>query len=118
MPPTTLDIPTTSNPADPDWMRCTCCGTPLRDTATENCSHGRVPYPHDRGFGLCRRCGGDPTSLTDAGRMGWAARTFVESRIARLAKGFTPATRARLLALPVSHQTEVVFRLLEHGPLR
>ena len=61
MPPTVLDSPCTAEATAAEWLLCSCCGHMLRDTAAENCSHGAVPYPFDQGYGMCRRCGGDPT---------------------------------------------------------
>jgi len=117
MPPTVLDSPCTAEATAAEWLLCSCCGHMLRDTAAENCSHGAVPYPFDQGYGMCRRCGGDPTGPTEADRMGWAARAFFETRIALLAQQLSPTNRDKLHAMSYTRQVAVVTRLVQNGSL-
>ena len=110
-------------------LRCSCCGGSLLDSPEENVSHGRAPYPHDTGFGMCRDCGGDPEGakkLKRAGAddetvtrkaMGWTMANFVDARIPRLAEALSPENRARFEAMTYSQQAEVICSLVESGPL-
>jgi hypothetical protein len=101
-------------------LTCTCCGCGLADTPEENVSHGQSPYPHDTGFGLCRECGGDPTSdmSTDEGvqkRMGWQMTTFCEARFELVQQNLKPESRAKWDRLSYARKCVVVLGLVHDG---
>ena len=108
-----------------EWINCSCCGAGIRDNADENVSHGKVPYPHDTGYGMCRSCGGDDRievrGVLDEERwresLGWAAAAFYDTRIDILLKRLSPENAEKLLLMPYARQCRIVSGLVDRGTL-
>lgn len=79
---------------DQPWLTCSCCGAFVANDASENASHGESPYPHDKGYGMCLSCGGDPNAEDVKDRMGFAKRVFFEARFDTIRKNLRPANQA------------------------
>ncbi len=94
---------------------CSCCGAGVHDTLHENVSHGKEPYPHDVGFGLCRRCGGDPNASDLWERMGWAAETFYKTRFGLIRDALRGEQREQFDGLPLEKKVALVTRLVKRG---
>jgi len=94
---------------------CRCCGAGVHDTAEENVSHGREPYPQDVGFGMCRRCGGDPNASNLWERMGWSAETFYKTRIALIQDALYGEHRDKFDGWPLEKKIAYVTRLVQRG---
>ena len=104
-----------STTVEVDILTCTCCGGGVPDTAEHNVSHGDRPYPHDKDVGLCRDCGGDPEAKTVRKRMGWAAVTFFDARIAILYERLSEKNRAHFKTMTYAQKVGVITRLVEKG---
>ncbi len=98
-------------------VTCSCCGRGLRDNAEENVDYGKVPNPHDTGFGMCRECGGDPKAADVRKRMGWAACAFYDARIDVLKEQLNEDHKKRFDALPYEKKVVLIARLIEKGAM-
>ena len=76
-------------------LNCTCCGEGVRHTPEDNCAFGKSPYPYDNGYGMCRKCGGDPKAEDLKGRLGWAYVTFLEARFDICYKKLNPESKEK-----------------------
>lgn len=100
-------------------LDCSCCGAGIL-APEENTDHGKEPYPHDDGQGMCRECGGDDreTGTTEAAarrRLGWAACTFAEARFDVVRNGLNATNRARFEAMSFAQKVAIVYGLVERG---
>lgn len=100
-------------------LDCSCCGAGIL-APEENTDHGKEPYPHDEGHGMCRGCGGDDRAVgtTEAAvrrRLGWAACTFAEARFDIVRRGLNAKNLARFDALSFVQKVEVIYTLVERG---
>jgi hypothetical protein len=101
----------------PPWLLCSCCRTFIADTPEENVCFGIQPYPHDDGFGECRKCFGNPAAKEFREQLGWAGRTFYDSRIEIVRGCLSPQKQKEFDEL--SYERKVIFigRALERGLL-
>src|SRR6266436_9304383 len=79
----------------PKYVTCSGCGEMIEDSTDQNASFGMEPYPQDQGFGMCFACGGDPHSDDIHARLGWAGRTFYETRMSIVRERLSPENRAK-----------------------
>ena len=105
-----------------DLLTCSCCGTGVYDTPEHNVSHGEVPYPHDQGFGMCVKCGGDKRETGTTApklrkRMGWAGQTFFDARIEVLRKRLTGANLEKFNTMSFERKVVVITKMVERGML-
>lgn len=80
------------------FITCSCCGQMIRDNAIENRHYGKVPYPDDTGFGMCRGCGGDPKAESVKKKLGWAMCAFYEARFPVIRKKLVEIEEAKPVA--------------------
>ena len=80
-------------------------------------SFGLEPYPHDQGFGMCFECGGDPDSDDILTRLGWAGRTFFETRMSIVRVHLKPEKRAKFDAMDYERKVAFISRCIERGLL-
>ena len=104
-------------PSGAPWLRCSCCHTLIADTPEQNACFGMQPYPHDDGFGECRKCYGDPAAKEFRDQLGWVGRTFYDARIEIVRELLSPQKRKAFDEL--SYERKVIFigRALERGLL-
>ncbi len=97
------------------WLLCSCCRTLINDTPEENVCFGIQPYPHDDGVGECRKCFGNPAAKEFREQLGWAGRTFYDSRIEIVRGCLSPQKQKKFDEL--SYERKVIFigRALERG---
>lgn len=108
--------------AEREWVRCSCCGNDIPDDAECNVDFGKVPNPHDTGYGMCVECGGDKTfkGIDEAAckkRLGWAGRTFYEARFEILEKKLSEKNAEKFKAMPYSKKLVIVAGLIEKGAM-
>ena len=102
------------------WVRCSCCGTDIEDTAEQNVDH--ETRHHDRGFGMCTRCGGDDreTGTSEAAvrkRLGWSGQMFYDARVKVLASKLSPANAAHFASMPYDKKIRIIAKLIERGAM-
>src|SRR6202162_4064970 len=91
----------------PVYLDCSCCGKLIENSTDQNASFGLEPYPHDQGFGMCFDCGGDPQSDDIRTQLGWAGRTFFETRMSIVREHLNPENRAKFDAM--NYERKVAF---------
>lgn len=101
-------------------LSCSCCGKGIRDNAEENVSFGKVPYPDDTGFGMCRECGGDDKAdiSTDEGwkkRIGWGLRMFYEARFDIVRKRLSEEARKKWDASSYRKKCLIIAEFVREG---
>lgn len=96
---------------------CSCCGAGVHDTPDDNVSHGREPYPHGTGFGLCRDCGDEPTADNLWERRGWASRAFYEARFGLVREALRGEQRDQFDGWPLEKKIALVTRLVQRGAI-
>jgi len=101
----------------PPYVKCSCCGELVENSADKNACFGIEPYPHDEGFGECFACGGDPRSEDIRTRLGWAGRTFFEARMGMLRESLTPENRTAFDTLGYELKIALILRCIERGLL-
>ena len=101
----------------PPWLLCSCCRTFIADTPEENVCFGIQPYPHDDGFGECLKCFGNSAAKEFREQLGWAGRTFYDSRIEIVRGCLSPQKQKEFDEL--SYERKVIFigRAIERGLL-
>jgi len=95
-------------------MLCSCCGRVLPGPE-DNVDHGKVPYPHDTGFGTCKDCGGDPDSDDIKEQMGWGMRMFCEARFKILRSKLSAKNQACWDTLEYWEKATVIIGVVEKG---
>ncbi len=75
------------------------------------------PYPHDDGFGECLKCFGNSAAKEFREQLGWAGRTFYDSRIEIVRGCLSPQKQKEFDEL--SYERKVIFigRAIERGLL-
>jgi hypothetical protein len=101
--------------AQPPYVKCSCCGELIENSADKNACFGIEPYPHDEGFGECFACGGDPHSGDLRTQLGWMGRTFYEVRMEIVRERLKPETRAKFDALDYGRKIVFIGRCIERG---
>ena len=101
----------------PVYVECSCCGESIEDSTDQNASFGLEPYPHDQGFGMCFECAGDPDSDDILTRLGWAGRTFFETRMSIVREHLKPEKRAKFDAMDYERKVAFISRCIERGLL-
>lgn len=99
------------------YLNCGCCGELIRHTPEENAHFGIEPYPDDRGYGMCRACGGNPNAADFREQLGWAGRTFFEARFEVLRDALSDGNRAKFDGMSYRQKVSVITRLIENGAL-
>lgn len=104
------------------WLSCSCCGSGIRDTPEENVSHGERPDPHDVGYGLCVRCGGDKKSRgisekATRKRIGWAAEVFYDPRIKILMQKLNEKNAEEFRRRSYASKIVIIMELVKKGVL-
>lgn len=97
------------------FLDCSCCGGMVANNAEENVYHGVEPYPSDKGYGMCRDCGGDPEASTDKAKMGWAMRCFVEARFNVVRSNLQPHNQNHWDGLTYTEKAGMVVTMVERG---
>ena len=108
----------TANVARPNRdQECVFAPNEIADTPEENVCFGIQPYPHDDGFGECLKCFGNPAAKEFREQLGWAGRTFYDSRIEIVRGCLSPQKQKEFDEL--SYERKVIFigRALERGLL-
>lgn len=85
-----------------DWIVCSCCGASIRNTADENVSFGEEPYPHDHGYGMCKR-------------IGWASECFFDARIKVLQEKLSPENVEKFNRMSYAKKIDVVTGMVRKG---
>lgn len=101
----------------PPYVKCSCCGELIENSADKNACFGIEPYPHDEGFGECFDCAGDPHANDIRTRLGWAGRTFYEARMDIVRERLKPETRAKFDAMDYEKKVVFIGRCIEWGLL-
>ncbi len=96
-------------------MLCSCCGGMIMDQVKDNVSHGKVPYPHDTGFGMCKDCGGDPDSDDFKKQMGRSMQTFCEARFKILRGKLSAKNQASWDTMPYWKKVGVIIMAVKDG---
>jgi hypothetical protein len=97
------------------WLLCSCCRTLIADTPEDNACFGIQPYPHDTGFGECRKCYGNSAAEDLGDRLGWVGRTFFDARIEIVRERLKPQSQQKFDKLSYEHKIAFISRLLERG---
>jgi len=100
------------------YVRCSCCGADIKDTADDNVDH--ETRHHDVGFGMCTECGGDEREkgTTEAAvrkRMGWAGQMFYDARVKSLGEKLSPANAEHFRAMPFDKKVRLIAKMIERG---
>ena len=98
-----------------ELLACSCCGAGVHDTPEENADYGKVPNPHDTGYGMCLGCGGDHKAKTAKKRMGWASAMFFETRIKILSEKLTGDNRESFMEMSFQHKCGIIGKMIERG---
>jgi len=105
-----------------EYVTCSCCGKGIADTPEENLDH--ATRGQDTGYGNCRECFGEPPAkgervtmdeATVKRRLGWAGRTFYESRFDTVRKSLTPDNQAKWDACAYGKKVLIISQLIEKG---
>jgi hypothetical protein len=105
----------TAKVEQPAYVKCSCCGELIENSADKNACFGIEPYPHDDGFGECFECGGDPHSDDILVRLGWMGRTFYEARMDIVRECLSPENRTKFDAMDYERQIAFIGRCIEKG---
>jgi len=97
------------------WVVCGCCGKMIRNTPEENVDYNVSPYPHDKGYGMCKECGGDKNAKDIRKRLGAAACTFYDTRISLIRKNLSPEKREKFDKYTYEEKVYFVTRAIEKG---
>ena len=96
-----------------ELLSCSCCGAGIHDTPEENADHGKVPNPHDTGFGSCLGCGGDKKAKSVRRRMGENLVMFYEVRIKILSEKLNDENRQRFMGLSFAGKCGIIAGMIE-----
>lgn len=94
---------------------CTCCGDLLNPD--ENIVKDEVPYPYDKGFGMCKGCGGDEESDDIRKKLGWASTCFFDARIEIIEKQLCDDHVERWAKLSYLRKCDFIMKLIEKGAM-
>ena len=100
---------------DNGLVGCGCCGRLIEDTPEENQDY--ETRGHDIGFGMCKKCGGDPKATDFWKRMGWAGETFYKARFSVLEENLSAENAAKFKAMTDEQKVRIVAQLIERGAM-
>lgn len=108
------------NPETTEYVTCSCCGKHIADTPGENLDF--ASRGQDTGYGHCRECFGQPPIKGEdeaavKQRLGWAGRTFYESRFTTLRNALNADNQAKWDKCIYGKKVLIIAGLIEKGAM-